>query len=92
MAGLGMKLLSEGLGAFFLMLVLLSTGSSAIMMGLALALLMFLFGNISGGLFNPALALGMWISGSLSTDAYVFYVIVQAIGAALAVYAYQAVA
>ncbi len=87
-----MKLLSEGIGTFFLMLVMLSTGTNAIMMGLALALLVFLFSTVSEAIFNPALALGMWISGSLSTQAYTFYVIVQAIGAACAVYAYQAVA
>ena len=92
MAEMGMKLLSEGIGTFFLMLVMLSTGGNAIMMGLTVALLMFLFGNISGALVNPALALGMWISGSLATQAYIFYVLVQALGATLAVYAYNAVA
>jgi aquaporin Z len=92
MAEMGMKLLSEGIGTFFLMLVMLSTGGNAIMMGLTVALLMFLFGTISGGLVNPALALGMWISGSLGTQAYILYVFVQAVGAALAVYAYNAVA
>ena len=53
--------------------------------GLALMVLVYAFGHISGGHFNPAVSLGALVRGALSARDFACYVVGQAAGAALAV-------
>ncbi len=91
-AGLPMKLTAEFLGTFLLMISILASGGNAIVIGLTLALIVFLTGGISGSAVNPAVSLGLWYSGSLSTTAFFAYSIVQLIGAVAGAYFYKIVA
>jgi aquaporin Z len=91
-AGLPMKLTAEFLGTFLLMISILASGGNAIVIGLTLALIVFLTGGISGAAVNPAVSLGLWYSGSLSTAAFFAYSAVQLIGAVAGAYFYKVVA
>ena len=92
MAGVGVKLIAEFLGTFLLMLVMLASGGSPIMLGAALALIVALIGGISGSAVNPALTVGLWYNGSLSTNLFGSYILAEVLGAVSAVWAYKYVA
>ena len=49
--------------------------------GLALAVLVFAFGAVSGGHFNPAVTLGVWITGRIEATRAGVYVVAQLLGA-----------
>jgi MIP family channel proteins len=49
--------------------------------GLALAVLVSAFGAISGGHFNPAVTVGVWIAGGISAARGATYIVAQLIGA-----------
>lgn len=86
------KLVSEFLGTFLLMLVILASGGNYLLIGLTLAVIVLLTGGLSGAAVNPAVSLGLWLSGSLSNAMLAGYVVVQLLGAAAAVYSYNVVA
>lgn len=48
--------------------------------GLALATMITVFGSVSGGHFNPAVSLAMWLSGKLELDRLITYVVAQIAG------------
>ena len=74
----------EFLGTFIFFFVILATGNAWII-GLTLALLIFAFGKISGGHFNPGVTLMMlYKKGVLLEDAAAFMV-VQVLAGILAV-------
>lgn len=91
-------LTGELLGAGVLTLLVLSVQRStigvpffvAIAAGLAIALMSFAVGNISGGHFNPAITLGFWTARRISTVRAILYVAAQLLGAwfAYALYTY----
>lgn len=60
--------------------------------GFALLIALYSVGHISGGHFNPAVSLAMWLGGSLSTTDMIGYWIAQVIGAVLASLAVLAMA
>ncbi len=83
----------ELLGAFFLTFVamasMLGNENSLItvgvaLVGLTLMALVFIFGKVSGGHFNPAISVGAWSVGKLDTKDLPFYVVLQIGGALLA--------
>ena len=82
------KLLVEFLGTVLLVFVVLATGHWAAI-GLALAVAVFLGGSISGGAYNPAVALALYMKKSLSANDLVMYIIAQMLGAAVAFFVYQ---
>ncbi len=84
-------LLAEFLGTFLLLTAIFATGNF-LAIGATLALVVFLFGNISGGHVNPAVSLAMYLKGALSTTELVLYVVAQAAGAAASLYTYNAFA
>lgn len=86
-----LALLAEFLGTFLLFISYLATGN-ALVIGLTLALVVFLVGGLSGGHVNPAVSLGMFLNGSLSVPELAGYVLVQLAGAAGAVYVFRALA
>ena len=82
------KYLVEFLGTMFLMFVILSTGHWAAV-GAALAIAILLGGSISGGAYNPAVAVSLYAAGKLSKSDLIPYIIVEILGALAAFYAYK---
>jgi aquaporin Z len=85
------KYLAELIGTFFLVLTIGCTviGNGAgplapLAIGSALMVMIFAGGHISGGHFNPAVTLGVWLRGKCETKDVVPYMIFQIVGAALA--------
>jgi aquaporin Z len=86
------KYIVELLGTFFLVLTVGNTviGKSDVAplaIGLSLAVMIFAGGHISGGHFNPAVTLGVWLRGKCDTKDVVPYIASQIIGAVLAAFA-----
>lgn len=83
------KYLAEALGTFLLVFLgTLAVSSSqgdvlgvSLVFGVTLAFLVALIGPVSGGHFNPAVSLGAWLRGALSTSDIVPYWIAQFFGA-----------
>jgi aquaporin Z len=81
-------LIVEFLGTLLLMYAVLATGNWAAI-GAALGIAVLLGGKISGGAFNPAVAVGMYASGKLNKSELVPYMIVEILGALAAFYLYK---
>lgn len=79
------QLFVEFLGTFLFLSVILSQGQ-AIPIGIALAAAILFGGAISGGHFNPAVSLMMFLNGSLSSQLFVPYIIVQCLAGVAALY------
>jgi aquaporin Z len=78
------KYFAEFVGTTFLVFVILATGNWMAIGG-ALALCALFLGPISGGAFNPAVAIGMMSAGKLSRGDVIPYVAAQIAGALVAV-------
>lgn len=85
------KYIVELIGTFFLVFTIGCTvidNGSALMaplaIGAALMVMIFAGGHISGGHYNPAVTLGVWMRGKCDTKDLVPYWAAQFIGAALA--------
>ena len=77
---------AELLGTFFFVYIILSSGSHPLIVGAAIALIIYLIGGISGGAVNPAVSLAMLLDGKLAVGEWVGYVIAELAGATGAVY------
>lgn len=83
---------AEFLGAGVLALVILAVQRSTIGVpyfvglagGLAVALLMFVFGRVSGAHLNPAITVGMWTARKITTVRAILFIAVQMLGGYLA--------
>lgn len=80
-----MELFVEFVGTFIFLSVILQQGA-AIPIGLALAAVIFFGGAVSGGHFNPAVSLMMYLKGALSSQSLLGYVLAQCLAGALALY------
>ena len=85
------KYIAEFIGTFFLVLTIGCTviGNGAgpfapLAIGSALMVMIFAGGHISGGHFNPAVTLGVWLRGKCEAADVAPYMIFQIIGAVLA--------
>src|ERR1700752_2799453 len=85
------KYLAEFIGTFFLVLTIGCTiiGHGAgplapLAIGSALMVMIFAGGHISGGHFNPAVTLGVWLRGKCEAKDVAPYMIFQTAGALLA--------
>jgi aquaporin Z len=85
------KYLVELIGTFFLVLTIGCTvigGGAGVIpplaIGSALMVMIFAGGHISGGHFNPAVTLGVWLRGKCDTADVIPYMVSQVIGASLA--------
>jgi len=85
------KYITELIGTFFFVLTVGCTviGGGhgvipALAIGAALMIMVYAGGHISGGHFNPAVTLGVWIRGRCAGKDVIPYMIFQFIGAALA--------
>lgn len=74
----------EFLGTYIFFFVILATGN-AWAIGLTLALLIFAFGKISGGHFNPGVTVMMLYKKGVLIEDAVYFMIVQVIAGILAV-------
>ena len=74
------KYLVEFLGTMFLMFVIFATGNWAAI-GAALAIGVLLGGAISGGAFNPAVAIVLLVSGKISSKDIIPYIVAEIAGA-----------
>jgi aquaporin Z len=85
------KYVAELIGTFFLVLTIGCTvvGHGAgpfapLAIGSALMVMIFAGGHISGGHFNPAVTLGVWLRGKCETKDVAPYMVFQVVGAVLA--------
>jgi len=74
------KYLVEFLGTLFLVFVIFATGNY-LAIGAALALAVMLGGTISGGAFNPAVAIAQMYAGQLARSDLIPYIVAQIAGA-----------
>ena len=82
------KYLVEFLGTMFLMFVIFATGNW-LAIGAALGTAVLLGGAISGGAFNPAVAIGLYAAGKLPNSDVLPYLIAEILGALGAFYLYK---
>jgi glycerol uptake facilitator-like aquaporin len=73
------KYLVEFLGTMFLVFVIFATGNY-LAIGIALAVAVLLGGAISGGAFNPAVAIALMYAGKLSRSDLIPYIVAQVAG------------
>tara|TARA_B110000261_G_C13090011_1_gene359569 strand:- start:32 stop:310 length:279 start_codon:yes stop_codon:yes gene_type:complete len=82
------KLIVEFLGTMFLLFTIFATGNY-LAIGTALAIAVFLGGPISGGAFNPAVAIALFSAGKLKKDDLLPYIIVEVLGGVAGFYLYK---
>ena len=82
------KYLVEFLGTVILMYVILAT-QNWIAMGITLAIIALLGTPISGGAYNPAVAISLYAAGKVSKSDLIPYIIVEILGALFAYYLYK---
>jgi len=88
------KYVAEFIGTFFRVLTIgctvVGAGAGAlapVAIGSALMVMIFAGGHVSGGHFNPAVTLGVWLRGKCEAKDVAPYMIFQVIGAVLAAFA-----
>jgi len=91
-ASLAIKLIAEFLGSFLLMISILASGGNFLIIGATLGVIVFLTGGISGAAVNPAVAAALWHSGTLNTQTFVSYSIVELLGMLAASFSYRVIA
>ena len=89
----GRKVAAEFVGAFALIFIgagaIIHTGNQnlvaiALAHGVAIAVMVSSLGHVSGGLFNPALTIGLWATRRIETVTGILYIIAQLLGAVVA--------
>ena len=86
------KYLVEFIGTFFLVLTIgmtvidpvVAVGFAPLAIGAALMIMVYAGGHVSGGHYNPAVTLAVWLRGRCATADVPFYLIAQILGAAAA--------
>jgi aquaporin Z len=87
----GASYVAEFVGTFFFILSIFASGGNPLVIGAALALVIFLIANVSGGHVNPAVSLAMYMNGALKPADLFSYVFSQLLGGVSAYYAYKMV-
>ena len=82
------KYLVEFLGTMFLVFVIFATGNW-LAIGAALAVAVMLGGPVSGGAYNPAVAISLYSAGKLAKSDVLPYIIAEILGGLAAFYAYK---
>ncbi|HVU63400.1 MAG TPA: aquaporin [Phycisphaerales bacterium] len=80
------KLLTELIGTFFLVFgiaTIVPTNSpiAPLIIGLGLAVMVYMGGPVSGAHYNPAVTLAVWLRGKISPNEALAYMAVQIVGA-----------
>jgi aquaporin Z len=73
------KYLVELLGTMFLSFAIFATGNY-LAIGAALSIAVLLGGVISGGAFNPAIAIALFYSGKLPVNDLIPYILAEVVG------------
>ena len=89
MESLGKAAVAEFIATFALVFIgagaiLVSGGDLlgiAMAFGLVLAIMISVTAHISGGIVNPAVAIGLWVTGKLDTQRTVVYIVAELLGA-----------
>ena len=84
-----MSLAGEFLGTYLLVLSVFASGGNPIVIGLTLAIIVFLIGGVSGANVNPAVSLAGLLNGFMDGTKFISYVVVQLAGGAAAYYTYK---
>ena len=84
------KYVVEFLGTMLLVFVIFATGNY-LAIGAALAVAILLGGHISGGAFNPAVAIAMMYAGKLPRADVIPYIVAQVAGALAGIEAFKMV-
>lgn len=89
MTGIAGKALTEAISTFLFVFAIIGAVNSGspltpLAIGLALAVLIYASGHISGGHLNPAVSLGVLLRGGISVVDFFAYIIAQFVGGALA--------
>ena len=79
------RFMMELIGTFFLTVAISLTGNP-IAIGLMLMAMIYVGGHVSGGHYNPAISLAVWMRGKLHTNDLACYVVAQTVGALLGVW------
>lgn len=74
-----LKYLAEFFGTLFLVYIIFFTGNW-IAIGAGLAIPVLLLGKISGGAFNPAVAISLYADNKLTSNETIIYIIVEILG------------
>jgi aquaporin Z len=82
------KYLVEFLGTMLLSYVIFATGNW-LAIGSTLAIIVMIGGPVSGGAFNPAIAISLYAADKLPKSDVLPYVVAQILGALAAFYAYK---
>ena len=91
MEGIGKAAVAEFIATFALIFIgagaVVMTGISdgglvgvALAHGLTLAIMVSIIGHISGGMVNPAVTIGLWVTGKLETTRAVVYIVAECLG------------
>jgi aquaporin Z len=83
-----LKYLVELIGTFIFLSVILMTGE-AIPIGITLVAMIYWGGKISGGAFNPAVTLALYLNKKLNLVQFIGYMVAQFIGALFAFYFFK---
>jgi aquaporin Z len=83
-----MKYIVEFIGTFIFLSVILISGQ-AIPIGITLAAMIYWGGKISGGAFNPAVTLALFLNKKLNATQMIGYLIAQFIAAIVAYYFFK---
>lgn len=79
------QVVAEFVGTFVFLLTILVTGQP-IPIAVALLAVIFAFGGVSGGHFNPAVSAMMLAKGDVDVVTFMFYVIAQVLGGLAALF------
>jgi aquaporin Z len=82
------ELIPEFLGTFALIFSILTTGNFLVI-GLTLAIVIYLVGDLSGANVNPVVSLVLFLNNQMSSQKLFEYIIAQTLGALLALGVYK---
>tara|TARA_B000000557_G_C20561242_1_gene353198 strand:+ start:288 stop:566 length:279 start_codon:yes stop_codon:yes gene_type:complete len=83
-----LEYLIEFLGTFIFLSVIIVTGNP-LAIAIALAAVIYMGGKVSGGHYNPAVNVMMFLNNKLSTERLIGQTIAQLLGAVAAFYYYK---
>lgn len=84
-----LKYVTEFIGTFMFLAVILMSGGNPIAIGVALTAAIYFGAHVSGGNYNPAVSVMMFAKGGLSGMTTLGYIVAQLLGGLAALYFYD---
>lgn len=84
-----LKYVTEFIGTFIFLSVILMSGGNPIAIGLALITAIYFGAHVSGANYNPAVSVMMFAKGSLTGLTTLGYIVSQLLGGLMALYFYD---